>query len=120
MTDPGRQRRGWHDHVARSVVVDVRPVPADEVAQDSGPPHIVNLTAMRLVPSAPPAEPVAEPAPRASSAAGPHRAARRRRRRRRAGRPAAVAAARRRLRPHRAAGLARHQRPALAGRLRHR
>ena len=24
--DPGRQRRGWHDHLCRSVVVDVRPV----------------------------------------------------------------------------------------------
>ncbi len=64
MTDPGRQRRGWHDHVARSVVLDIRPVPADEVAEDSGPPHIVNLTAMRLVPSAPPPEPVASPRPR--------------------------------------------------------
>ena len=64
MTDPGRQRRGWHDHVARSVVVDIRPVPADEVAEDDGPPHIVNLTAMRLVPSAPPPEPVAGPRPR--------------------------------------------------------
>ena len=68
MTDPGRQRRGWHDHVARSVVVDVRPVSPDEVAPDSGPPHVVNLTAMRLVPSAPPAEPPAGPRPRPEAA----------------------------------------------------
>ena len=28
--DPGRQRRGWHDHVTSSIVVDVRPVPVEE------------------------------------------------------------------------------------------
>lgn len=49
--DRGRQRRGWHDLVAHSVVVDVRPVPelVDDV--DEAPRHIVNLTAMRLVPA---------------------------------------------------------------------
>jgi uncharacterized RDD family membrane protein YckC len=59
--DRGRQRRGWHDHLAQSVVVDVRPVVevADSTA-DEGPRHIVNLTAMRLVP-APPAESVRTP-----------------------------------------------------------
>ena len=118
MTDPGRQRRGWHDQVARSVVVDIRPVPADEVAEDSGPPHIVNLTAMRLVPSAPPAEPVATPRPRLETppvrpappapASPPVPVAR----------PALATPCR--LGPHRAAGLAGHERPALAGRLRHR
>lgn len=58
--DRGRQRRGWHDHVAHSVVVDVRPMDAfvDEV--DEGPRHVVNLTAMRLIP-APPVEPPAPP-----------------------------------------------------------
>ena len=59
--DAGRQRRGWHDHLGRSVVVDVRPVPAvedDDV--DEGPRHIVNLTAMRLIP-APPVEAPATP-----------------------------------------------------------
>ncbi|MGI8645774.1 MAG: RDD family protein [Nocardioides sp.] len=66
--DPGRQRRGWHDHVARSVVVDVRPVPVHEVQEESGPRHIVNLTAMRLVPSAAPPEPVAAPRPRPEAA----------------------------------------------------
>ena len=59
--DPGRQRRGWHDHRARTVVVDVRPVvEATDSAVDHGPRHIVNLTAMRLVP-APPAEQVRTP-----------------------------------------------------------
>jgi uncharacterized RDD family membrane protein YckC len=50
VTDPGRMRRGWHDLVAESVVVDVRPVPeAPEIAEQP-PRQIVNLTAMRLVP----------------------------------------------------------------------
>ena len=59
--DRGRQRRGWHDHLTRTVVVDVRPVVevADHDA-DEGPRHIVNLTAMRLVP-APPVEAVRTP-----------------------------------------------------------
>jgi uncharacterized RDD family membrane protein YckC len=59
--DRGRQRRGWHDHLTHTVVVDVRPVVevADREA-DEGPRHIVNLTAMRLVP-APPVEAVRTP-----------------------------------------------------------
>jgi uncharacterized RDD family membrane protein YckC len=59
--DRGRQRRGWHDHLTDTVVVDVRPVAevADDGADD-GPRHIVNLTAMRLVP-APPVEVVKTP-----------------------------------------------------------
>lgn len=54
--DQARQRRGWHDHLTHTVVVDVRPAP-DVVAvdTDAGLRHIVNLTAMRLVP-APPVE----------------------------------------------------------------
>ena len=58
--DRARQRRGWHDHLAHSVVVDVRPVDpyVDEV--DEGPRHVVNLTALRLIP-APPVEPPAPP-----------------------------------------------------------
>ncbi len=59
--DRGRQRRGWHDHLTRTVVVDVRPV--EDVADgdaDDGPRHIVNLTAMRLIP-APPVEAVRTP-----------------------------------------------------------
>lgn len=49
--DPGGRRRGWHDHLVGSTVVDTRPAPAAEpVADDLGPRHVVNLTAMRLVP----------------------------------------------------------------------
>ncbi|WP_415839292.1 RDD family protein, partial [Nocardioides zeicaulis] len=59
--DRGRQRRGWHDHLTRTVVVDVRPVEeVADVSVDDGPRHIVNLTAMRLVP-APPVEAVRTP-----------------------------------------------------------
>jgi uncharacterized RDD family membrane protein YckC len=50
--DRGRQRRGWHDHLTHTVVVDVRPVvEVADTAADEGPRHIVNLTAMRLVPA---------------------------------------------------------------------
>ncbi|GAA5112310.1 hypothetical protein GCM10023339_15170 [Alloalcanivorax gelatiniphagus] len=59
--DRGRQRRGWHDHLTSTVVVDVRPVVEDaDAGADEGPRHIVNLTAMRLVP-APPVEVVQTP-----------------------------------------------------------
>lgn len=54
--DRGRQRRGWHDHVAHSIVVDVRPVDAAVDEVDDAPRHVVNLTALRLIP-APPVEP---------------------------------------------------------------
>lgn len=59
--DRGRQRRGWHDHVAHSIVVDVRPVPVEVEQETAAPRQIVNLTAMRLVP-APQPVPVAAPA----------------------------------------------------------
>src|SRR6478752_5133831 len=49
--DPTGRRRGWHDHVAGSAVVDVRPVPVEEPEADLGPRHVVNLTALRLVPA---------------------------------------------------------------------
>ncbi len=59
--DRGRQRRGWHDHLTNTVVVDVRPVvEVADTGADDGPRHIVNLTAMRLIP-APPVEVVATP-----------------------------------------------------------
>ncbi|MBD3924871.1 RDD family protein [Nocardioides cavernae] len=59
--DRTRQRRGWHDHLTNTVVVDVRPVvEVADTAADDGPRHIVNLTAMRLVP-APPIEQVRTP-----------------------------------------------------------
>jgi hypothetical protein len=68
--DPGGRRRGWHDHVARSAVVDVRPVPVETPDVEVQPRHVVNLTAMRLVP-APPAAPIGAPprSPRPPSAA---------------------------------------------------
>ncbi|GAA1927264.1 RDD family protein [Nocardioides hwasunensis] len=49
--DRGRQRRGWHDHLANTVVVDVRPVVDVAADVEEGPRHIVNLTAMRLIPA---------------------------------------------------------------------
>ncbi|QSR33371.1 FHA domain-containing protein [Nocardioides sp. S5] len=59
--DRGRQRRGWHDHLTHTVVVDVRPVAeVADAASEEGPRHIVNLTAMRLIP-APPVEAVRTP-----------------------------------------------------------
>jgi uncharacterized RDD family membrane protein YckC len=51
VADPTRMRRAWHDHVTGSIVVDVRPVPVAEEVDDAGPRHVVNLTAMRLVPA---------------------------------------------------------------------
>ncbi|WP_109508391.1 RDD family protein [Nocardioides speluncae] len=63
--DAGRQRRGWHDHVAHSIVVDIRPEPEVVEEEESGPRHIVNLTAMRLVPAAQPQATHVEAPPRA-------------------------------------------------------
>ncbi len=63
--DRDRQRRGWHDHVADSIVLDVRPAPVEEPVAETGPHQIVNLTAMRLVPTpaqAPVSTPVSAPA----------------------------------------------------------
>lgn len=60
VTDRDRRRRGWHDHVAGSVVVDVRPAPQDVPGDDPAPRRLVNLTAMRLVP-APAPVPVGAP-----------------------------------------------------------
>ena len=68
--DRDRQRRGWHDHRAASIVVDVRPVPVEEAEVDAGPRQIVNLTAMRLVP-APKPVPVSAPRRRQSTTAAP-------------------------------------------------
>ncbi|MCW2791338.1 MAG: domain containing protein, partial [Nocardioides sp.] len=58
--DRGGQRRGWHDHVTHAIVVDVRPIPVTVEEAEAGPRHIVNLTAMRLVP-APQPVPVSPP-----------------------------------------------------------
>ena len=75
--DPSRRRRGWHDRVARSIVVDVRPEPDEVVEADRGPRHVVNLTAMRLVPAAsgPPPRRVARPATPRRRRAAPWRRA---------------------------------------------
>lgn len=51
VTDRERRRRGWHDHLAGSIVVDVRPGSVEVDDADGAPRHIVNLTAMRLVPA---------------------------------------------------------------------
>ncbi|QWF21556.1 RDD family protein [Nocardioides sp. LMS-CY] len=58
-TDPSGRRRGWHDRLVGSVVVDVRPEPPEPPRVEAGPEHVVNLTALRLVPV-----PVGPPAPR--------------------------------------------------------
>ncbi|MBC2962606.1 RDD family protein, partial [Nocardioides deserti] len=64
--DRSGRRRGAHDRLTHAVVVDVRPAPVvvEEVA--AAPRQVVNLTAMRLVPTPPAA--VAPPVvpPRAS------------------------------------------------------
>lgn len=70
LTDTEGRRRGWHDHLAESIVVDVRPVTVPEAVVDPGPRHVVNLTAMRLVPAARPA-PVPAPARRTPPPSAP-------------------------------------------------
>ena len=60
--DRARERRGWHAYQARSLVVDVRPVEVSAAeAADERPRHVVNLTAMRLMPVRQTAEPVSVP-----------------------------------------------------------
>lgn len=51
--DPGRRRRGLHDRIGDAIVVDVRPRPELEDLPDEQPQQLVNLTAMRLLPSPP-------------------------------------------------------------------
>ena len=58
-SDRGRRRRGWHDQLAGTLVVDLRPVPEHVEVDEARPRGIVNLTAMRLVP--PPARPATTP-----------------------------------------------------------
>jgi uncharacterized RDD family membrane protein YckC len=60
--DPEGRRRGGHDRMSNAVVVDVRPVPEVDLDSDRRPRQIVNLTAMRLMPT-PSVEPVPAPAP---------------------------------------------------------
>lgn len=65
VADPRGLRRGWHDLRAHSLVIDVRPRPAEVAEVVSAPRHVVNLTAMRLVPATPmtPVPPTPVPAP---------------------------------------------------------
>ena len=80
--DRENRRRAWHDRVTRSLVVDVRPVEADQDDVVAGPRAMVNLTAMRLMPTpdvAPPATPASAPPARPpstppSTPPGPHAA----------------------------------------------
>lgn len=67
VADTSRLRRGWHDRLVSSVVIDTRPPPVVEEVEDAGPRHVVNLTAMRLAPTRRTPEPV-------GPAAGPARA----------------------------------------------
>jgi uncharacterized RDD family membrane protein YckC len=65
VADTSRLRRAWHDHLVSSIVLDVRPVPVERGTDDSAPRHVVNLTAMRLVPArrtAPAPDPAQVPA----------------------------------------------------------
>ncbi len=66
VADGGHRRRGWHDHLSHGIVVDVRPAPP-VAAEVEAPRHVVNLTAMRLIPASPPAPPA--PAQQAGPAA---------------------------------------------------
>jgi uncharacterized RDD family membrane protein YckC len=77
LADPEHLRRGWHDRVVSSLVVDLRPVPVVEEVDDAGPRTVVNLTAMRLVPARrPPSAPDPAQVPaRAPSRERPARAA---------------------------------------------
>ncbi len=90
--DPSGRRRGAHDRMTGAVVVDMRPQPEPEEEVDERPRQIVNLTAMRLMPSpqqqsveppasvsAPALEPTPQPTPQpapepVAPAAGRHAA----------------------------------------------
>lgn len=72
VTDPGGRRRGAHDRLCGSVVVDVRPAPVVEEVVEEGPRQVVNLTAMRLLPGpAPVPDPGSAPGPRPPGPAVP-------------------------------------------------
>ncbi len=80
VADPSGRRRGAHDRMTGAVVVDVRPQPVEEEQVDERPRQIVNLTAMRLMPSpheqrvetpAPGQTPASTPAPASAPAPAP-------------------------------------------------
>ena len=68
--DRDRRYRGWHDHRAGTLVVDVRPVPAPE-DEPEAPQPLVNLTALSLLPQPPDLSPPDPPAPAPAPAAAP-------------------------------------------------
>ena len=70
VVDPSGRRRGAHDRMTGAVVVDIRPQPEPEEEVDERPRQIVNLTAMRLMPS-PHEQPVETPAPAPASTPAP-------------------------------------------------
>jgi uncharacterized RDD family membrane protein YckC len=61
VTEPGGMRRGWHDLVTDAVVVDVRPASEAPPVTEQPSHEIVNLTAMRLLPSGAPELPSEQP-----------------------------------------------------------
>ncbi|WGX95661.1 RDD family protein [Nocardioides sp. L-11A] len=70
--DPTRQRRGLHDRIGDALVVDVRPQQVEEAPEVERPQQIVNLTAMRLLPSPVEERPVtARPDPTSTSVPTP-------------------------------------------------
>lgn len=74
VSDPDGGRRGWHDRLVGSVVVDLRPEPEPAVAEQEEPPRqVVNLTAMRLASGEGSTTPVAVP-PRRAAATQPSEA----------------------------------------------
>jgi hypothetical protein len=64
LTDPGGLRRGWHDHLVSSVVVDGRPAPAAEEPPGPRPAGVVNLSTLRLTPAARQPQPASPARPR--------------------------------------------------------
>lgn len=64
-TDPAGRRRGWHDQLVGSIVIDARPARASDPdpapADPTEPRHVVNLTALGLLPGLSPGP---SPAPR--------------------------------------------------------
>ena len=67
-TDPGNRRRGWHDQVTGSVVVDVRHRGSEMGETPAEAPRgLVNLTAMRLVQAPEVPAPTVAPTPVATT-----------------------------------------------------
>lgn len=63
LADPGGQRRGWHDKVVGSVVLDARPAVVPEASAPEVRQQMVNLTAARLVPATPGGQTTPSPVP---------------------------------------------------------